>query len=78
MTTPDDATPDVRFTAPGAGCGGSPVTPSLAPGSSWTVCVRQQVRLPYADRGVFAHVVPATITVQGGYVVDVDRYRSGS
>jgi Flp pilus assembly protein TadG len=67
---PDDA--DVRFTRYGAGCSGPAVTPRLAAGAEFTVCVTRQVALPaipsvLAGRGV---------RVVGEYVVHVDDFRT--
>lgn len=68
--------PTVRFTAPGAGCRAAAVEPALSPGSRYTVCVSEDVHLPFADRGVLRTVVPATVHVVGSYVLAVDRWRS--
>lgn len=70
------ATPTVSFTADGAGCHAVTVSPSLQPGSRYTVCVAEDVHLAYADRGVLRSVVPATVHVVGSYVLSVDRWRS--
>jgi len=68
--------PTVSFTADGAGCLGPTISPTLRPGSRYTVCVAEDVHLPYADRGVLRSVVPATVHVVGSYVLAVDRWRS--
>jgi Flp pilus assembly protein TadG len=68
--------PTLVFTAAGTGCHAAPVTPGLLPGASYTVCVLADVHLPYADRGVLRHVVPATVHVVGSYTLVVDRFRS--
>ncbi|MGH3744654.1 MAG: hypothetical protein ACRDTP_07340 [Mycobacteriales bacterium] len=70
-------TPRITFTADGAGCHGAVISPTLRPGSRYTVCVAEDVHLPYADRGVLRTVVPATVHVVGSYVLAVDRWRSG-
>jgi hypothetical protein len=69
-------TPSVSFTAEGAGCHAARVSPTLQPGSHYTVCVTEDVHLPYADRGALRTVVPATVHVVGSYVLAVDRWRS--
>jgi hypothetical protein len=68
--------PTLRFTAAGAGCGAGGVSPSLLPGAAYTVCVLEDVHLPYADKGVLRQVIPATVHVVGSYTLVVDRYRS--
>lgn len=68
--------PTVVFTADGAGCQAAAIRPTLEPGSRYTVCVTEDVHLPYADRGVLRTVVPATVRVVGSYVLAVDRWRS--
>lgn len=70
--------PTVTFTAGGAGCDGPALTPTLRPGARFTVCVSDEVHLPYADRGVLHTVVPATVHVVGSYVLVVDRWRAAS
>ena len=70
--------PTVTFTADGTGCHGPALTPSLRPGSRFTVCVSDDVHLPYADRGVLHTVVPATVRVVGSYVLAVDRWRGAA
>lgn len=68
--------PTVTFTADGAGGHAAAVRPALRPGSRYTVCVEEDVHLPYADRGVLRSIVPATVHVVGSYVLAVDRWRS--
>lgn len=72
--------PVVRFVEFGASCAGSTptVTPSLAPGARFTVCVGKQVPLPYADRGPFAGALHARVEVVGTYALVVDTYREAS
>jgi Flp pilus assembly protein TadG len=66
---PDDAV--VRFVASGAKCGGPAVTPQLAPGAEFTVCVTRRVQLP---------AVPTVLTGRGirtvgEYIVHIDDFR---
>lgn len=68
--------PAITFTADGAGCHAAAVRPTLEPGRRYTVCVSEDVHLPYADRGVLRTVIPATVHVVGSYVLAVDRWRS--
>lgn len=73
------APPTVRFLAAGAQCSaGGVVAPRLEPGARFTVCVSDEVFLPYADKGLFADVAPARIGVTGKYTVAVDSYREAS
>ncbi len=67
--------PALRFTAAGSGCSATAVAPRLRPGAAYTVCVSEDVHLPYADRGVLRTVIPATVHVVGAYTLVVDRYR---
>ena len=65
--------PEVTFVPAGAGCGAAAVAPRLIPGSSYTVCVRQSVPLPFADRGLLRRV-SGGVTVTGRYGLVVDRF----
>lgn len=69
---PDDAT--VRFVAYGAGCGAAPITPQLAPGAEFTVCVSRRADLPAVPSILAGH----GITTTGEYVVHVDDFRDVS
>lgn len=66
---PNDAT--VRFVAAGAGCGAAPVTPRLAAGVEFTVCVSRRAVLP----AVPSVVAGRGITTVGAYVVHLDDFR---
>lgn len=66
---PDDA--QVRFVAFGAGCGSSPITPRLAPGAVFTVCVSRRADLP----GIPSVLAGRGITTVGAFSVHVDDYR---
>lgn len=66
---PDDAT--VRFVRAGTSCTGPAVTPRLAAGAQFTVCVIRRVGLPAVPRVLTGR----GITVQGEYVVHIDDYR---
>lgn len=72
------APPQVRFVAAGAGCGvdSGEVTPTLSPGASYTVCVQQDVTLPYTDQGFLAHAVHSRIRVTGKFALSIDQFRS--
>jgi Flp pilus assembly protein TadG len=66
---PDDAT--VRFVRAGAHCSAAAITPRLAPGAQFTVCVSRRVRLP---------AIPSLLTGRGirtvgAFLVHVDDYR---
>lgn len=71
-----DDPPSVRFVAAGASCGASEVRPALAPGASYTVCVAQDVALPYTQRGLFAHALRSRIHVAGKFTLSIDRFRA--
>ena len=66
----DDA--EVRFVAPSSSCDGPAVTPRLAPGAEFAICVRRHVSLPALPRLLQGR----GITAVGRYVVHVDEYRS--
>jgi Flp pilus assembly protein TadG len=67
---PDDA--DVGFVAAGASCGSTPVTPELAAGAEYAVCVSRRSPLP----AVPTVLQGRGITTVGRYVVHVDDYRT--
>ena len=67
---PNDAT--VRFVAPGAHCDAHPITPQLAPGAQFAVCVIRHAHL----LGVPSVVAGRGITTTAEYLVHVDDYRS--
>lgn len=52
-------------------------TPSLQPGSRFTVRVDMDVPLPYAGHGKFLGLIPATVGVHSSYTVAIDEYRAG-
>jgi Flp pilus assembly protein TadG len=63
---------EVRFVAPGASCDARAITPHLAPGAEFTVCVSRRVQLP---------AVPSVLTGRGirtvgVYQVHLDDFRS--
>jgi hypothetical protein len=66
----DDAA--VRFVAAGSTCDGPPVSPRLAPGAEFAVCVSRHVDLPALPR----YLQGSGITTVGRYVVHVDEYRT--
>jgi len=67
---PDDV--QVRFVASGSGCDAAAVTPRLAPGAEFTVCVIRSVALP----GVPSLLAGRGIRTVGRYVVHVDDFRT--
>jgi Flp pilus assembly protein TadG len=62
----------VRFVAAGAPCDGTATTPTLEPGSQFTVCVTRRVQVP----GVPSLLAGRGIRSVGAYVVHVDEFRS--
>ena len=66
---PDDAR--LRFVAARSSCDGPAVTPQLAPGSEFAVCVTRSVTLP----GIPSLLAGRGITTVGRYVVHVDDFR---
>ncbi len=66
---PDDAT--LRFVASGATCAAAAVSPGLAPGAQFTVCVSRRAALP----GIPTVLAGRGITTTGVYVVHVDDFR---
>jgi Flp pilus assembly protein TadG len=62
----------VRFVPAGAGCDTTPITPVLAPGAEFTICVRRRTDLP----GIPSILSGRGVTTTGRYVVHVDDYRS--
>lgn len=66
---PDDA--HLRFVPFGAGCSSSGITPQLAPGATFTVCVSRRADLP----GIPSVLAGRGITTVGAYSVHVDDYR---
>jgi Flp pilus assembly protein TadG len=69
---PDDAT--VRYVAAGASCSAPAITPRLAAGAQFTICVIRDATLPAIPR----FLAGKGITSQGEYVVHIDDYRSVS
>jgi Flp pilus assembly protein TadG len=69
---PDDA--DLAYVAAGAACTTAQITPSLQPGSEFTVCITRHVSMPAVPRVVAGK----GITVVGKYVVHIDDYRTVS
>jgi len=59
-----------RFVPAGASCAAAAITPKLAPGSVFTVCVTRRVELP----AIPSLVQGRGITVTGRYTVHVDDY----
>lgn len=67
--TPADV--QLRIVGVGDDCSATPVTPDLAPGSEFTVCVVRRQRLP----GVPSVLSGRAITVTGRFTVHLDDYR---
>jgi Flp pilus assembly protein TadG len=66
---PDDVT--VKFVAAGASCTSTSITPRLAAGAQFTVCVIRHVEIP----GVPSLLAGKGITAIGEYVLHIDDYR---
>ena len=62
-----DGSPSVSYTS----------TPSLQPGSRFSVRIDMDVPLPYAGHGKFLGLIPATVGVHSTYTVVIDEYRAG-
>lgn len=67
---PNDA--DVRYVASGSDCSDSAITPRVAPGAQFTVCVIRRVELP----GVPSVLSGRGVTSVGEYVVHIDDFRA--
>lgn len=61
-----DGSPSVTYTS----------TPSLQPGSRFTLRVDMDVPLPYAGHGKFLGLIPATVAVHSSYTVVIDQFRA--
>jgi Flp pilus assembly protein TadG len=66
---PDDA--DVRYVPVGAACDGNVMTPELAAGAEFTICIVRHAQLP----GVPTLLSGRGVTAVGSYVLHVDDYR---
>jgi Flp pilus assembly protein TadG len=66
---PNDAS--VRYVASGSGCAAAAITPRVAPGAQFTVCVTRHVQLP----GVPSLLSGRGVVAVGQYVVHIDDYR---
>jgi hypothetical protein len=66
---PDDV--EVRFVPSGAACSAGPITPQLAAGAEFTVCVTRHARLP----AIPSVLAGKGVTTVGEYVVHVDDFR---
>jgi hypothetical protein len=62
----------LRYVPAGAACTAPSTTPSLRPGSRFTICVIKTLQLP----GVPGFLQSSTNTVTGVFVVNVDRFRA--
>ncbi|MDT4934371.1 MAG: hypothetical protein QOK11_2263, partial [Pseudonocardiales bacterium] len=62
----------LRFVAAGSSCDGPAITPQLAPGAQFTVCVSRRVVIPAVPRILAGR----GITTVGQYVVHVDDFRT--
>ena len=67
---PDDAV--VRYVASGSGCSAAVITPLVAPGAQFTVCVSRDVQLP----GVPSLLAGRGVTAVGAYIVHIDEFRT--
>ncbi len=66
--------PDVRYVAAGTSCNSTQITPQLAAGSVFVICVRNSVTLP----GVPTVLSGRAITTVGEYAVHIDDFRATS
>ncbi len=73
----DQGIPDanVRVHAAGQSCGGEAADPVLVPGARYVICVRFDVPLPFADRGLMADAMRG-VGVTAQTTVTVDDFRS--
>jgi Flp pilus assembly protein TadG len=69
---PDDAA--VRYVAYGADCSDAAISPQVAPGAEFTVCVIRHTDVPGVPSLLSGH----GITSVGAYVVHIDDYRTVS
>lgn len=70
---PDDA--ELRFVRAAGSCTADPaVTPTLAPGAQFTVCVTRHAGIPAVPR----FLTGDGITTIGSYLVHIDDYRASS
>jgi hypothetical protein len=72
----DAGIPDVptfRFVRPGGGCTDTPVEPTLAAGSEFTVCVRRNTAVP----AIPSVLQGRGIVNEGRFILHIDDYRSG-
>jgi Flp pilus assembly protein TadG len=67
---PDDA--EVRFVPSGSGCGAAAITPQLAPGAVFTLCVSRRAALP----GIPSVLAGRGITTVGRYTIHLDDFRA--
>jgi Flp pilus assembly protein TadG len=67
---PDDAA--VRYVAYGSDCGAGSITPRVAPGARFTVCVIRHSALP----GVPSVLAGRGVTSIGKYLVHIDDFRT--
>jgi Flp pilus assembly protein TadG len=67
---PNDAV--VRYVPSGSGCSAAAITPHVAPGAQFTVCVTRHTTLP----GVPSVLAGRGVTAVGLYVVHIDDYRT--
>ena len=66
---PNDAV--VRYVPSRSGCSAPAITPRVAPGAQFTVCVTRHTTLP----GVPSVLAGRGVTAVGRYVVHIDDYR---
>lgn len=70
---PDDA--ELRFVSAAGSCTSAPaVSPTLAPGAQFTVCVTRHAGIPAVPR----FLTGKGITTVGSYIVHIDDYRAAS
>ena len=64
----------LEFHSRGSSCSSPAIAPTLEPGASYTVCLRLDIDLPYADKGYLADSLRAA-AVTGKYTLVVDSFR---
>ena len=74
------APPELAVVPAGSSCTNAAGTAaaSLAPGSTFTVCVTEHVSLPYTDKGILHFGGATAVTLHASALVNIDAYRAPS